>query len=49
MHTGIKVIVVLLILLIAFIILVGLMIGWTGESQNIMGDLFKFFDNLMPG
>jgi hypothetical protein len=49
MHTLIKVVVVLIILLIAFIILVGLMIGWTGESQNIMGEIFKFFDNIFPG
>lgn len=49
MHTGIKVLVVLLILLIAFIILVGLIIGWSGESQNIMEEIFGFFGNLLPG
>jgi hypothetical protein len=48
MHTGIKIIVVLLILLIAFIILVGLMIGWTGESQGVMGNIFDFLNNLLP-
>jgi hypothetical protein len=48
MHTGIKVIVVLLILLIGFIILVGLMISWTGESQDVMGNIFDFLNNLIP-
>jgi len=48
MHTGMKVIVVLIILLIAFIILVGLMVGWTGETQNIVGDIFGFLNNLLP-
>jgi|GEM_PF-2040085 len=48
MHTGIKVIVVLLILLIGFIIMVGLMIGWAGDSQNVMGEMFNFFNNIFP-
>lgn len=48
MHAPIKVVAVLLILLIAFIILVGLMVGWTGQSGNIMQDIFKLINNLMP-
>jgi len=49
MHTTMKVIVVLIILLIAFIILVGLMVGWAGESQSAMGDIFGFLKGMLPG
>jgi len=48
MHTTMKVIVVLVILLIAFIIIVGLMVGWAGESQSAMGDIFGFLNKMMP-
>lgn len=48
MHAGIKVIVVLIILLIAFIMLVGLIVGWTGESQSAMEGIFDFLNNLLP-
>ncbi|NIO19708.1 MAG: hypothetical protein GTN76_02915 [Candidatus Aenigmarchaeota archaeon] len=47
MHVTIKVVVVLLILLIAFIVLVGLMIGWTGESQNVIGDIFNSLNKFL--
>jgi hypothetical protein len=49
MHITIQVLAVIMILLIAFIVLVGLMIGWTGETQNAIGGIFDFFSRLLPG
>jgi len=48
MHFSIKVLVMIILVLIAFLIFLGMMTGWSGGINELTKNLLDFFNNIMP-